>query len=268
MTNTQESAFQFLGLPPELRNRIYANILTATYLVELPEPCVYLHARVRRESPPQQDASPRLAILQVSKMVYQEAKQILYKHSNFLFDLPSQRLPLYQDLSKLPLANLMQHLTIQLALLPSSSEAKRRALHPTTALLRSFSGATILRACCTIGVLFGDDADFLLEPSFLGTLGQLTGFATVVLRLAFMKKYYRGVCRVRSPAYETVDEYLTEGKEKEGKEEKKKEKKEDKKEEQEEKEEGKEEKEKKKKKDEDEEKKEDEETSMRTGGTI
>ena len=58
-------------------------------------------------------------------------------------------------------------------------------------------------------MLFGDDADFLLEPSFLGTLGQLTGFATVVLRLAFMKKYYRGVCRVRSPAYETVDEYLT-----------------------------------------------------------
>ena len=86
------SSIRFLALPPELRDYIYRDILT-TYLVELPQPRVYLNARDRGKILPQRQTSSRLAILQVSKAVYHEAKHILYKHSVFFFDFPSDSLP-------------------------------------------------------------------------------------------------------------------------------------------------------------------------------
>ena len=87
------SSIRFLALPPELRDYIYDDILTTTYLVELPQPRVYLNARDCDKPLPQQQISSRLAILQVSKAVYHEAKRILYKHSVFFFDFPSNSLP-------------------------------------------------------------------------------------------------------------------------------------------------------------------------------
>ena len=95
MENTELSPFHFLALPPELRNYIYADVFTVntTYAVKLPQPWVYLHARRRGESPPRQHPSSRLAILQVSKLVCQEAKEIFYKDSIFLFKVPAESLP-------------------------------------------------------------------------------------------------------------------------------------------------------------------------------
>ena len=93
MKEIQRLPFQFLALPPELRNLIYADILTKSHRVNLPQPWVYHNARCHGAAPPQQRACPRLLILQVSKQVYREAKQILYKRGTFLFVLPSPSLP-------------------------------------------------------------------------------------------------------------------------------------------------------------------------------
>lgn len=87
------SSIRFLALPPELRDYIYGDIITTTYFDELPQPRVYLNARGCGKAIPQKAISSRLAILQVSKAVYHEAKQILYKHSVFFFDFPSNSLP-------------------------------------------------------------------------------------------------------------------------------------------------------------------------------
>ncbi len=87
------SSFRFLALPPELRDYIYGDILTTTYFVKLPQQQVSLNARGCGKAIPQKPISSRLAILQVSKAVYHEAKQILCKHSVFFFDFPSNSLP-------------------------------------------------------------------------------------------------------------------------------------------------------------------------------
>lgn len=71
----QNPHFRFLDLPPELRNHIYADILTATYYSFRPLPKCY---------PP----AARLTILRVSNSVYQEAREILYQSGTFRFWIP------------------------------------------------------------------------------------------------------------------------------------------------------------------------------------
>ena len=66
MASTHDPPFPFLALPAELRNQIYADILTETYSL--------------RET---SSKSPTLAILRVSKAVYGEAKKILYERGSF-----------------------------------------------------------------------------------------------------------------------------------------------------------------------------------------
>ena len=75
LASNQNPPFRFLGLPPELRNHIYADILTTTYKG-------YLHL------PWRYPIVAGLTILRVSKLVYQEAKHILYQISTFRFYIP------------------------------------------------------------------------------------------------------------------------------------------------------------------------------------
>lgn len=72
LASKQKSPFRFLDLPPELRNHIYANILTTKYKAYRPIPSFYYPAK-------------SLTILRVSKLVYQEARQILYQCGIFRF---------------------------------------------------------------------------------------------------------------------------------------------------------------------------------------
>ena len=74
MNSTQNLPFRFFALPQELRDCIYRDVLTATYLVELP-----------LANP----ASNRLTILQVSRSIHHEAKQILSGLGTFRFSFHS-----------------------------------------------------------------------------------------------------------------------------------------------------------------------------------
>ena len=77
--------FRFLALPQEVRDCIYRDVLTTTYLVELHSAVVILRARANGQIPPLYPASIRLAVLQVSKSICHEAKRILYRLSTFRF---------------------------------------------------------------------------------------------------------------------------------------------------------------------------------------
>lgn len=82
--------FRFLALPQELRDYIYSDVLTTTYLVELHQPQVYLSARASGQIPPSPNpASTRLTILRVSKSIHHEVKQVLYGLSTFRFECSS-----------------------------------------------------------------------------------------------------------------------------------------------------------------------------------
>ena len=71
----QNAPFRFLNLPPKLRNHIYADIFTATYVTCRPLP---------KSFPP----AAGLTILRVSKSVYQEARHVLYQSGTFYFHIP------------------------------------------------------------------------------------------------------------------------------------------------------------------------------------
>ena len=90
MDSTNDLSFRFLALPQELRDYIYRDVLTTTYLVELHLSAVYFSARPSRQiSPSLNPTVTRLAILQVSKSIHHEAKQILYGLSTFRFNFLS-----------------------------------------------------------------------------------------------------------------------------------------------------------------------------------
>ncbi len=80
LASRQKSPFRFLDLCPELRNHIYADILRTEYKTYRPLPWYYYPADC-------------LTILRVSKLVYQEARQILYQSGAFRFYFPSNFQP-------------------------------------------------------------------------------------------------------------------------------------------------------------------------------
>ena len=117
---------------------------------------------------------------------------------------------LYQDLSKRPLANVMQRITVQVDILSIYPKTTRLAiLQSTTSLLHLFSGPTIPRAHCAITILFAKDANPLLEASFLKALGELTGFKTVALKLACLRNGRVDLRKKQLATYKSIDEYLT-----------------------------------------------------------
>lgn len=103
----------------------------------------------------------------------------------------------------------MQRITIQLDILSFYPKNRLAILQSTSSLLRLFSGPTIPRADCAITILFAKDANPLLEGSFLKVLGELAGFKTVALKLAFLTNGRNNLRKVMLPTYETMDEYLT-----------------------------------------------------------
>ncbi len=102
----------------------------------------------------------------------------------------------------------MQNIDIRLNIISGSPETKVATIQSTTALLDLFSGSTLPRGRCKLAILTGEDTDFPLEASFLGVLGNLTGFRTVILLLLSMEHAFEGLEMVMLPAYKTLDEYL------------------------------------------------------------
>lgn len=101
MNSTQDLPFRFLSLPQGLRDDIYSDIPTTTYIVNLTQPWIYLAAREYGQLPPLQHlASSHLAILRVSKSVHYEAKQVLFRLSIFRFVISSTGLPQVHRLQK------------------------------------------------------------------------------------------------------------------------------------------------------------------------
>lgn len=80
LASKQKTSFRFLDLRSELRNHIYADIVTTTYKTLRPLPWCYPSAAC-------------LTILTVSKPVYQEARHILCKTGTFNFHIPISRSP-------------------------------------------------------------------------------------------------------------------------------------------------------------------------------
>lgn len=72
-------------------------------------------------------------------------------------------------------------------------------------ILGCFGGSSIPRSTCIVQIPFHPTAGFLLWASFVNALGKLTGFETVVVKLAPM---YDGSRTAKFPQYDKLDGHL------------------------------------------------------------
>ncbi len=177
-----------LPLPLELRDLIYRYLLTETFMVKL------LSVEKGAFLPLQQHA--RLAILNVSKSTYQEAKMVLCKQGHFRFDdfaVSSLSLPEIRSIKGL---EMLQDITIHIGVLGSMSFRHRNDGLPEwkNMLIKYFASleSKVPRKRCVIEVDFSTEMGYVLKmvetiQTFRNTLSRLTGFRVVELKTGYLQ---------------------------------------------------------------------------------
>ena len=183
-----ETNSALLPLPRELRDCIYQYLLTGKFYVMNPRPQdVFSSAPLIHE--------PQLAILNVSKSTYDEAKRVLDRHGHFQFSVLRSGLPpLNQEIRRIPDLEKLQNITIHVDFCVGRclGHDKTKVIEYGTALINYFAGldSGVQRNRCVIKVDFFSAWDFLdvsleITDGFKDAVGRLTGFKAVKLKISY-----------------------------------------------------------------------------------
>ena len=153
----------FFSLPRELRDNIYKNLFEAVYiqlvgnahLTMAESGCVGSHSEA--------EISDRLAIMQVSRRLWNECSTVLYGQHVFCFHVGS--IPFYDSFLTQRTATLMQNIEINLS--PSKYSDSIR-------ILQLFGDPQIIRNSCLVKLKFRRIE--LIGVNVIEALRQLTGF--------------------------------------------------------------------------------------------
>lgn len=172
-----------LPFPRELRDYIYEYLLTDTFSVKTlrtGKPSLSLPLRPHSH----------LAILNVSRSTYEEAKRVLYKHARFRFDAASAYSPrLREEIRKFPAIEMLQDITIYLDIRVEMSRGypvvgwgRRFSRHSKCArLLRPFFGEEVSNQSATHRSRGWDDKAQLVE-SATTLINYFAGLDSIVPR--------------------------------------------------------------------------------------
>lgn len=172
----------FLSLPRELRDHIYEYLLTTTFLVKNP------HTK-EKSSSLQFNPNTRLAILNVSRSISEEATRVLYRNAHFRFNnLSVNGSYLHETIHRIPAITLLQDITLHVgicAFVPNELVCGERA----TRLIDFFADLDpgVPRKCCVVEIelyqtIIPSSFDTYITASDLtDALGRLMGFKTVTV---------------------------------------------------------------------------------------
>lgn len=169
----------FLSLPQELRDYIYEYLLITTFLVKVPHTggissCLQLHQHTH------------LAILNVSRSTYEEAKRVLYRDGQFRFDIFSaDSPPLHKDINNMQAITNLQDIILRLNVCEALKigynrlDIVRFATMRINYFAKSNPGVPRIRCVVEFGSIL--DVNYLMESpraveAFKDALGHLTGF--------------------------------------------------------------------------------------------
>lgn len=190
-TRMPASIFPFLWLPQELRDYIYEALFFTIYNHPRPGDPVYQicpsSGKVYIETV-EQCQSDRLAILQVSKSIHEEAKPIFYKYGTFRFEFPKANTTFRPSfLNTVNLQNIIIDLDFR------TIYSSRLGDKETANLVKHFAQpeTTLPRQSCTVRIHFTDGLEFAWEwledsDALVDAVGGLTGFKTVSVKIAHL----------------------------------------------------------------------------------
>lgn len=211
MNHTLEPRSALLSLPQEVRDLIYGLLLTTTFSVKNPRA-----GEIPSSLPLHQH--PHLAILHVSRSMYEEAKRSLYRLGHFRFHAFSAGSPpLHEGVEKLPALAFLQDVTINLDVGTAFSFDYEKPRFGTVAamLINHFArlDASVQRKRCVVEIDFVLDASFLIglcSPAgyFKDALGCLTRFKTVEVKMGHLQMRLGGGVEGMIPLYDALDKRL------------------------------------------------------------
>lgn len=202
----------FLSVPQEMRDHIYEFVfLTTTFLVKNP--------RTKEVSSSiQLHPNTHLAILNVSRPIYEEAKRVLYRNGHFRFNnLVSDRPLLHEVIHSMPAITLLQDITLPIVILVGILDNLGSGEMATT-LINSFAeldpGVTRKRCVVEIEIVRDPVARFWRRSNtavdVTNALGRLTGFKTVEVKLGYSLHWGDGPGKRRVKSLrEALSESLT-----------------------------------------------------------
>lgn len=212
------STFPFLLLPQELRDQIYQHHLSATYNHYQPQSFIHRTSpsisQIPHHETPQQRQYGRLALLQVSKSVHEEAKLVFYKRGIFQFNVPHAITSLRHSLlDPATLSNIIIDLDFD-----AIFSAPHYCENETADLIKHFarSKTTLTRSSCVVKIRAIWKEHLLLRwdgvaKAIRDAIGGLTEFKTVVVKLPYLFWEQEKMWGYVAPFYEQLGTYLEGG---------------------------------------------------------
>ena len=197
-----------MSLPRELRDEVYKHLLTATYRIDTSPSARYVqaleadgayndHTSIYQATPEPlfdfEKPSDRLGILAVNEFIAEEAKEVLYKSSTYVFHIGSGTGLTGREFLNLKAIESMQNVEIYLAFGPIArldTKSVPTALTTTLELLHILGGDQVNRNTCDIDILWAPDSIEtlrLLSPA----LGRLSGFQHLKIKIQDASDYNR-----------------------------------------------------------------------------
>lgn len=229
----------FMSIPRELRDQIYSYLLVSTFRVNTSPSMRYCQPLepngAYHEPDPIYESteaplytfempSNRIAILQVNKAISEEAKETLYKHSTFVFDINGSEQSFKLKFDHLKALDSMQRIGISLDLKQAGQipgwnglAAGVETIEAVTCLLYHFVEYPVNRDTCIINILYDSSVQFLIND-FWHILACPVAFRTVEFRIEHPWTYQRKCCFGPSlgwsiehsslPNFHQLDQYL------------------------------------------------------------
>ena len=211
MNRIPEPRSALLALPRELRDIIYGYVLAITVSVKSPR-----RGEISSYLPLHQHT--RLAILNVSKSTYEEAKTFLYRHGHFRLNaLSASSPPLHENVENIQDMKMLQDITIRLDFGTAFSLGydKFEFAGVATMLIDRFARLDpgVQRKRCVVEIELVLDAECLLghcNPAghFKDALGRLTGFKTVKVKIGHLQMRLGGGPEYVMPFYHALGKRL------------------------------------------------------------